>query len=101
MGPSFIPSMILDRSRPGCEEESFGSTTALWRRLQGRAITNFFRPTRIFYFLLQTKHLSHPTLGSRFRDAWVALAWPLGHPSVTQSQTQSPAEGRRQRVAAS
>jgi hypothetical protein len=50
-----------------------------------------------FQLVLQTKHFRHSTLGSPLRDAWVALAWPLGGPRVAQSQTQSaeglPAEG--------
>src|SRR6478752_5444383 len=37
-----------------------------------RRSRDFLTPPPIFYFLLQTKYLSHSTLGSRLRDAWVA-----------------------------
>jgi len=43
----------------------------------------------IFQVLLQTKHFRNSTLGPPLRGAWVALGWPLGHPSVTQSQSQT------------
>ena len=46
-----------------------------------RRIAAIPTPTPIFKLLLQTKALS-PI------DAWVILAWPLGDPSVTQSQSQ-------------
>jgi hypothetical protein len=44
---------------------------------------------------------SQSTLGPPLRGAWVALGWPLRGPWVAQSQTQSqsPAERHRQRVA--
>ena len=42
----------------------------------------FFQP------LLQTKHLPKFTLGPPLRHAWVALGWPKGGPSVTQTQSQ-------------
>jgi len=52
-------------------------------------------PTPIFQVLLQTKHLSNFTQGWPLRHAWVALGSRLGHPRVTQTQSQSQsAEGR-------
>jgi hypothetical protein len=49
----------------------------------------FSAPHPLSKILLQTKGLSKSTLGRLLRDAWVALAWPLGDPSVTQAQSQS------------
>ena len=40
-------------------------------------------------FCCKQRHLFQSTLGSPLRDAWVALGPRLGHPSATQSQTQS------------
>ena len=59
-----------------------------------------FTPTRHFFHPC-CKHStsSQSTLGPPLRGAWVALGPRLGHPRATQSQTQSPAESHRQRVA--
>jgi hypothetical protein len=54
-------------------------------------------PPAFFHFCCKQRYLAESTLGPPLRRAWVALAWPLGGPRVTQSQTQSQtqsAEGR-------
>jgi hypothetical protein len=60
----------------------------------------YLPPTRHF-FNPCCKHStsSQSTLGPPLRGAWVALGPRLGLPRATQSQTQSPAERHRQRVA--
>jgi len=56
-------------------------------------------PTPLFFNLrCKQKHLLNFTQGRPLRGAWVALGWPLGHPSVTQSQSQSQAGSGLQRV---
>ena len=56
-------------------------------------------PTRPFFnFCCKQSTFINLTLGPPLRHAWVALRPPLGHPRVTQSQTQSQtqsAEGRK------
>ena len=59
-----------------------------------------FTPTRHFFHpYCKYSTSSQSTLGPPLRGAWVALGPRLGHPRATQSQTQSPAESHRQRVA--
>ena len=62
-------------------------------------VADFAPPRPFFYFLLQTNTLFESTQAWPLHGAWVALGPRLGHPRATQSQTQSPAESHRQRVA--
>jgi hypothetical protein len=56
-------------------------------------------PTQpVFTFCCKQRCFRKFTLGRRLRHAWVALAWPLGGPRVTQTQSQS-AEGRKTKTA--
>jgi hypothetical protein len=70
----------------------------LRRKVLSFPILAIFAPSPPFFeLLLQTKDFCHSTLGPPLRDAWAALGPRLGHPRVTQSQTQSQtqwAEGR-------
>lgn len=56
------------------------------------------RPPRHFLvFRCKQRRFLQSMLGPPLGDAWVTLAWPLGDPRVSQSQTQSQqsAEGRK------
>jgi hypothetical protein len=47
-------------------------------------------PTRHFWTFIAKKTIcSHSTLGRPLRHACVALAWPLGGPRATQTQSQT------------
>jgi hypothetical protein len=49
-----------------------------------------FLPHHLFFnFCFKQKHFRKSTLGPPLRDAWVALGPRLGHPRVTQAQSQS------------
>ncbi len=101
-----LPPRLDDFSRLVLSASRRHATSAesIGRRSQLRLLTmRGFAYARVapgfFEFCCKHSTSSQSTLGLPLRHAWVALGPRLGHPRATQSQTQSPVERHRQRVA--